>query len=133
VGGSGFYDAQFFPECTDPVEHAVLWEKGEILDLNNFVPPGSDLILAEAVFINDRGEIVSFGVLANGDVHAFLLIPCEEGTDGCADGSASATASRQDNSTLTIPQRLAIRRVAAGSRALLTQRYHIPGIGMPKD
>ena len=58
VGGSGFNAAPSFPACTDPVEHAVLWENGQILDLNAFVPSGSDLTLSEATFINDRGEII---------------------------------------------------------------------------
>jgi hypothetical protein len=77
VGGSGFYDASFFPACTDAVEHAVLWEDGKILDLNSVVSAASDLILNEATFINDRPEISGFGTLANGDTHAFALIPCD--------------------------------------------------------
>jgi len=83
VGGSGFDDAAFFPACTDLVEHAVLWQNGQILDLNTFVPPGSDLTLNEAVFINDSGEIAGFGTLPNGNRHAFLLVPCQEYEDGC--------------------------------------------------
>jgi probable HAF family extracellular repeat protein len=76
VGGSGFYDASFFPACTDAVEHAVLWEDGKILDLNSVVS-APDLTLNEATFINDRGEISGFATLANGDTHAFVLIPCD--------------------------------------------------------
>jgi probable HAF family extracellular repeat protein len=86
VGGSGFYDASFFPACTDAVEHAVLWEDGKILDLNSVVSAPSDLTLNEATFINDRGEISGFGTLANGDTHAFVLIPCDANhpnLDGC--------------------------------------------------
>jgi probable HAF family extracellular repeat protein len=86
VGGSGFYDASFFPACTDAVEHAVLWEDGKILDLNLLVSAPSDLTLNEATFINDRGEISGFGTLANGDAHAFALIPCEANhpdVEGC--------------------------------------------------
>ncbi len=86
VGGSGFYNASFFSACTDPVEHAVLWENGRILDLNDFVPSGTDLILNEAFFINDRGEISGIGSLPNGDQHTFLLIPCDEDhadVEGC--------------------------------------------------
>jgi probable HAF family extracellular repeat protein len=77
VGGSGFYDASFFPACTDAVEHAVLWEDGKILDLNSVVSAPSDITLNEATFINDRGEISGFGTLSNGDMHAFVLIPCD--------------------------------------------------------
>jgi len=86
VGGSGFYDAPYEPACTDPVEHAVLWDNGQIFDLNAFVPPGTDLTLTEAFFINDRGEISGIGTLSNGDQHTFLLIPCDENhpdVEGC--------------------------------------------------
>jgi hypothetical protein len=34
--------------------------------------------LADATFINDRGEIIGQGLLPNGDVHAYLLIPTRE-------------------------------------------------------
>ena len=53
------------------------WEDGKILDLNSVVSAPSDLTLNEATFINDRGEISGFGTLANGDTHAFVLIPCD--------------------------------------------------------
>lgn len=78
VGGSS--DCQTFL-------HAYIWENGgPMIDLNTLVPPGSDLTLTEAIYINDRGEIAGDGVLSNGDTHAFLLIPCDEqhpGLEGC--------------------------------------------------
>jgi probable HAF family extracellular repeat protein len=91
VGGSGFN----FADCNDPVEHAVLWESGKILDLNNFVPPGTDLTLNEAFFINDSGEISGLGTLSDGSQHAFLLIPCggRVETRGCMDNAESTTAA----------------------------------------
>jgi probable HAF family extracellular repeat protein len=94
VGASGFYAADFFADCNDPVEHAVLWENGTILDLNNFVPPGYDLTLNEATSINDRGEISGFGTLADGSQHAFLLIPCgnRSETKECMDNSENTNA-----------------------------------------
>ncbi len=95
VGGSGFNVAQFFPACTDLVEHAFLWENGTMVDLNAFVPPGSDLTLNEAVFINDRGEISGFGTLPNGDQHAFLLIPCgPDEHEGCQDSAIGTSTVR---------------------------------------
>ena len=77
VGGSGVYLAPFFSACTDAVEHAVLWENGQALDLNLLVTSSSDLTLTEATSLNDRGEISGFGTLANGGTHAFVLIPCD--------------------------------------------------------
>ena len=69
IGGSS--DCQTFL-------HAYLWENGgPMIDLNTFVPPGSDLTLTEAGTINDRGEIEATGVLPNGDFHAVMLIPCD--------------------------------------------------------
>jgi hypothetical protein len=44
----------------------------------------------DARLINDRGEIVCTGVLANGDLHAVLLIPVED-DDANADHGAVAT------------------------------------------
>jgi hypothetical protein len=49
-----------------------------MIDLNTLVAPGSGLTLTLALYINDRGEIAGNGVLANGDTHAFVLIPCDE-------------------------------------------------------
>jgi len=66
--------------------HAFLWENGHIIDLNVFVPRGSNLILGDSEKLNDRGEIFGSALLPNGDVHAFLLIPCDEnhsGVEGC--------------------------------------------------
>jgi probable HAF family extracellular repeat protein len=83
VGGSGV--SADWPACTDLVEHAFLWEHGRMIDLNGFVPDSSKLTLNEAVFINDRGEISGTGTLLNGDQHAFLLVPCQETEDGCAE------------------------------------------------
>jgi probable HAF family extracellular repeat protein len=81
-----------------PYHHAFLWENGDLVDLNNLIPPGSSLELVGAgplsnvlaPNINDRGEIVGIGVppgckpsMVRGkrlDLcgHAFLLIPCDE-------------------------------------------------------
>jgi probable HAF family extracellular repeat protein len=58
------------------VAHAVLWDNSRpVVDLNDFVPPGTELVLTEAMGINDRGEIVVLGQFPDGDVHSFLLVP----------------------------------------------------------
>jgi probable HAF family extracellular repeat protein len=62
---------------------AVLWEHGQIFDLNTLLAPGSGLYLFIAWYISDRGEIAASGVLPNGDQHAVLLIPCGEGDESC--------------------------------------------------
>jgi T5SS/PEP-CTERM-associated repeat protein/probable HAF family extracellular repeat protein len=53
---------------------AFLWENGQMKDLNNFVPADSGWALVSAEAINQRGQIVGFGVI-NGQTHAFLLTP----------------------------------------------------------
>ena len=73
-------------DCNDGNSHAFLWENGgPMVDLNDLVS-GADMTLGGATGINDRGEITGTGVLANGDVHVFLLIPCDDhhpGIEGC--------------------------------------------------
>jgi probable HAF family extracellular repeat protein len=96
--------------CGGPPTHGFLWQHGgPAIDLNTLVPPNSDLALNQPIYINDRGEIAGFGVLANGDTHAFLLIPCGDGEDGCGGGSENAmlhtNSSSRDvpNGRLTAP------------------------------
>jgi probable HAF family extracellular repeat protein len=119
-------------DCMGGTLHAFLWEKGSIVDLNDFVPTGSGLTLAEADYINDGGEIAAQGVLANGDLHGILLIPCGEGEDGCQDAVEGATAAIQRNlaPTTTRTQRpLTPGEMLDVWRARLAARYHIPGLG----
>lgn len=129
VGGSS--------SCTTFL-HAFLWENGgPAIDLNTFVPPGSDLTLTVAGYINDRGEIAGTGVLANGDSHAFLLIPCGEGEEGCVDAPEGTTAARQNNPAPdpknSAGQRHPTPSGMAAWRAWLAQRYRIAGLGAPRD
>lgn len=70
--------------CGGNPTHGFLWENGgPAVDLNSLVAPSSGLTLNQPTFINDRGEIGGYGTLANGDTHAFVLIPCESGGAGC--------------------------------------------------
>jgi hypothetical protein len=49
-----------------------------MLDLNSLIPADSPIQLIFGFGINDAGEITGYGVVkATGDVHAFLLIPCD--------------------------------------------------------
>lgn len=75
---------------------AVLWENGQIVDLNTLLAPSSGLTLYWAIYINDRGEIAAFGADSRGNNHDVLLIPCDKnhpGIDGCdysmVDGNAA--------------------------------------------
>jgi probable HAF family extracellular repeat protein len=76
VGISGFQ--QDLSGCNSGnTTRAFLWEDGSMVDLNTLIPPDSPLYLTLADTINDLGEIAGIGVDANGNGHAFLLIPQE--------------------------------------------------------
>jgi probable HAF family extracellular repeat protein len=52
--------------------HAVIYQKGELTDLNSLLPEGSGWVLTEARAITENGQIVGTGVV-NGQERAFLL------------------------------------------------------------
>jgi probable HAF family extracellular repeat protein len=78
-------------------QHAFLWEKGQIVDLNTLIPASSGVQLQFAFQINERGEIAGFGALKNGDPRAFVLIPC---------GSEDDSAVTFDDTGREIPSSL---------------------------
>ena len=88
-----------------------LWEDGgPMVDLSTLFPPHPDLQLDHAFFINDRGEIAVRGVFSNGDIHSFVLIPCDENhpsVEGCDYSMVDAATLQQ-----TAPP--ATQRPAAG-------------------
>jgi probable HAF family extracellular repeat protein len=92
-------------DCVTP-HHAFLWEKGQMVDLNKLVQSKSGLQLADALNINERGEIAGLGLPPGcGDPfvcgHAFLLIPCDHNHDGsgnCEDNSGGTTTTAQSSS-----------------------------------
>lgn len=93
INASGQIAGWAYPCDLNAPSHAVLWDKkGPGIDLNTFVPPGSDLELIEAQFINDLGEIAGLAFLPNGDAHAFLLIPR---MGDARDDSASASEATE--------------------------------------
>jgi probable HAF family extracellular repeat protein len=70
---------------------AVLWDNGEIIDLDAFIPSSSDLhLVGDDIYINDGGEIVGSAILPNGDTHAVLLIPCGEASGDNGDDCQEA-------------------------------------------
>lgn len=73
VGGQSY--------CTDDpadpgFESAFMWRPGKaIVDINSLVVPASDIHVALATGINDKGEIAAQGILPTGEVHGILLVP----------------------------------------------------------
>jgi len=104
-----------------------LWEDGgPMVDLRTLIPPHPDLQLDHAFQITDRGEIAVRAVFSNGDIHSFVLIPCDEnhpGVEGCDYSLVDPRAASQSPATGYVPsgkQRLPqLRR---------TNRYHVPGL-----
>jgi probable HAF family extracellular repeat protein len=67
---------QAFTICGADASHAFLWERGgPAVDLNDLIAPGSGVTLTTATNITDSGNIAAQGTLANGNEHAFLLVP----------------------------------------------------------
>jgi probable HAF family extracellular repeat protein len=72
--------------CGGPDGGGFLWENGgPIVDLNSVISPGSGLQIIAAQNISDDGEIACNATLPNGDVHAVLLIPCDNNHPGVCD------------------------------------------------
>lgn len=114
--------------------HAFLWQNGQIIDLNTRIPPGSGVQLTAALDINDRGEIVGNAALANGDQHAFLLIPCQGGDDGCqGENPTGAIQNSPALATTATPANPALsdrpRGMLDRPRSRWGQRYRLSGSG----
>lgn len=58
--------------CTKFKPHAFVYENGEMTDLNTLLRPGSRWELTWALDINNRGQIVGYGLI-DGKFHAFLI------------------------------------------------------------
>jgi probable HAF family extracellular repeat protein len=120
--------------CDNTAAAAFLWEKDRpMVDLNTLIPANLGIQLVLGFGINDRGEISGVGVLPNGDSHAFLLVPCDENhSDGeCEDEGEGAVVGRGETNqrpNVVLPEN--VRRML---RQRLGSRYHIPGVGTPKN
>jgi probable HAF family extracellular repeat protein len=58
-------------------QHAYMFSKAKMTDLNELIPANSGWTLVAATGINDAGEIVGKGLI-NGQTHAFLLTPDDD-------------------------------------------------------
>lgn len=58
------------------LSHATMWANGCICDLNSMADlNGTGLTLVQANAINERGQVVSFGINENFEARAVLLTP----------------------------------------------------------
>jgi probable HAF family extracellular repeat protein len=108
VVGTSSKTCAFFPAAD---RHAFLWENGEMIDLNTFLPPTSSLLqLTDGYNINDRGEIFGLALARArpgcGDEFAcgnvFVLIPCDDEVASSASSCRNATQVTEE-STPTRP------------------------------
>jgi probable HAF family extracellular repeat protein len=103
-------------ECEHDL-HPFLWENGgPMVDLNTLIPPGSGLVLHEATYINELGEITGAAFLPNGEEHAFLLIPKAQDDDDASSSTAPTQADVAPGTpslTNLAHSRLAPEKVAA--------------------
>ncbi len=77
-------------DCPDGVfeQHGFLsLHGGSLINLNDFVPPQSELVITDGESINDRGEIAGSGMLPSGDFHAVVLLPCNDTEEDCMSAS----------------------------------------------
>jgi probable HAF family extracellular repeat protein len=110
----------------DHETHAFLWENGgPMVDLNSFVPPGSGILLLEGVFIGESGEIAVSGRLANGDVHAFVLVP-DVGRNG-GTGNPAQVDSALDPSPAVSHAPVSPEKIAAFAARFA---HRSPGFGL---
>ena len=97
-----------------------------MLDLNTLVPLNPDLQVTRALYINDRGEIAVQGNFSNGDIHAFVLIPCDENhsaLEGCDYSLVDESMAAQSSAPSYAPS--GTRYPPQSSRS---NRYHVPGL-----
>jgi probable HAF family extracellular repeat protein len=108
VGTSGDCGGQF-------EKHGFLSEQGgPMIDLNAFVPPGLNLTMTDGESINDHGEIAGTGMLPNGDLHAVVLLPCDDKhpqLEGCRDARSNVNATSSAPASDTVPSASVARRM----------------------
>jgi probable HAF family extracellular repeat protein len=111
----------------DAVLATLSEDGGHLVDLNTLVPSNPGLTLFNAIYINDSGEIAAQGTLANGDVHSFVLTPCDENhpaVEGCDYSLVdAATAAAQNPGRPYVPS-----TTQNLSRLRWSNRYHMRGL-----
>jgi probable HAF family extracellular repeat protein len=60
-------------ETVNGVRNAVIWDKGQLINLNGYLPANSGYVLSTAVSINEGGDIAGTAVDSAGISRAFIL------------------------------------------------------------
>ena len=96
-----------------------------MVDLNTLVPANSPFLFASS-FIDDRGEIAGLALFANSDIHAVLLIPCDEGhpnVEGCDYSPMEVSTVAASHAAETAPPKQLSPQQMSRIRALLMNRH----------
>jgi len=118
--------------CGGEFTRAFLWENGgPLVDLNSLIVNASGLTVREGDFINDGGEIAGRAVLPNGDVHAVILIPCDENhadIQGCVyepveEGTATPVPSTKILQSSANPAKLSTAGQPSQIRSTTSRRH----------
>jgi probable HAF family extracellular repeat protein len=118
--------------CGGEFTRAFLWENGgPLVDLNSLIVNGSGFTVREGDFINDAGEIAGRAILPNGDVHAVILIPCDDDhaiVQGCdyepgEQGTATAVPSAKILQPSANPAKLSTAEQQSQIRSTTSPRH----------
>jgi len=112
--------------CDFSAIDAFLWENGSNVDLNTLTLPSSGVQLLFALFIDDNGEIAGYGLLPNGDLHAVLLIPCDDNhpnVEGCDYSPLEVHAVAASHATKATRQKQLTPQEMSRIRDLLMNRH----------
>jgi probable HAF family extracellular repeat protein len=60
-------------ETINGVKNAVMWDKGQLINLNTYLPANSGYVLMTAVSINDGGDIAGTAIDSNAMMRPFIL------------------------------------------------------------
>lgn len=93
---------------------AVIWEGGVATDLNTLIAPNPDWFLAEALSINDRGEITGYAFSSStGYMESFVVTPCRGNSDAkdCVSGGEGENAAASPSEELIGAATGAVRRM----------------------
>ena len=112
------------PFCNSETYHPVLWENGAMYDVRALIVPGSDITLGDLLEINDRGEIVGFGLTPSGDLHTVVLVP-----QGDCDDACEARIADSHINPAAVPVRAMTSGLKATQHARFASRNHLPNPG----